>query len=153
MVGRHRLRRAASVFYFCALAGAVVFLGVASDGIFYRVPEADTSKTYLEFDSMEAETGMGESENCSNYDFCKSVVIYESDKCANQVDIIFNWFDINDQWITGSSNVINSPDSAGMALVEVGLDSVSEADVSAFEYFEVFQVSCTIDQLTGQAKL
>lgn len=153
MVEWHRLRRAASVLYFCALAGVVVFIGAGGDGQFYRVPEAEASKTYLEFDSLEAETGMGDTENCSNYEFCKSVAIYDSDKCADQVNIIFNWFDENDLWVTGSINVINSPDSVGLALVEVGLDSAANTNVSAFEYFEVFEVSCTKDLLTGQAKL
>ncbi len=153
MVARQRLRRAASVLYFCALAGVVVFIGLRGYSEFWLEPQADASKTYLEFDSMQVENGVGSSEHCFLYEFCTNVVIYEADQCADQVQIDFNWWNIDEEWLAGDSVVINSPDAAGAAFVEVGLTSVDEIDVSALEYFEVFEVSCTTDQLTGQAKL
>ena len=153
MVARQRLRRAASVLYFCALAGVVVFIALRGDGFFWLEPEADASKTYLEFDSMQASNGVGSVEHCSLHAFCTNVVIYESDQCADQVQIDFNWWNLDEEWLAGDLVIINSPDAAGSAFVEVGLTSIEDLDVSAIEYFEVFEVSCTTDQLTGQTKL
>lgn len=153
MVARQRLRRAASVLYFCALAGVVVFIGLRGAGDYWIEPEADASKTYLEFDSMQVTNGTGSVEHCALYEFCTNVVIYESDQCTDQVQIDFNWWNIDEEWLAGDLVVINSPDAAGSAFVEVGLTSIEDLDVSAIEYFEVFEVSCTTDQLTGQAKL
>ena len=154
MVGNgERLRRAASVLYFCALAAVVVFVSLRGTGEFWAEPEADASKTYLEFDSMQVENGVGSSEHCSLYKFCTNVVIYESDQCTDQVQIDFNWWNIDEEWLAGDSVVINTPDAAGSAFVEVGLASLEGLDVGAIEYFEVFEVSCTKNELTGQAKL
>ena len=153
MVGRHRLRRAASVLYFCALAGVVVFIALRGDGVFWVEPEASASKTYLEFDSMQRLHGVGSSEHCQLYEFCTNVVIYESDACKEQIQIDINWWNIDEVWLAGATNVIDTPDAAGSAFVEVGLDSMSDIDVGAIEYFEVFEVFCTKDQLTGQTKL
>jgi hypothetical protein len=153
MVGWHRLRRAASVLYFCALAGVVVFIAAGGDDDLWLEPEANASAVYLEFDSMQRLHGVGSSEHCQLYEFCTNVVIYESDACKEQIQIDINWWNIEEEWLAGATNVIDSPDAAGSAFVEVGLDSVADIDVSAIEYFEVFEVFCTKDQLTGQAKL
>ena len=147
------LRRAAWVSYFFALSGVVVFIGAGSDESFWVEPEANASAVYLEFDSMTSENGVGSSEYCSLYEFCTEVVIYESDACKDQIQIDINWWNIDEVWLAGATNVIDTPDAAGSAFVEVGLDAVADIDVSAFEYFEVFEVFCTKDQLTGQAKL
>jgi hypothetical protein len=73
---------------------------------------------------------------CKEYISCVHISVAETKRCKNQLSIDVTITDKNDHWVGNVGMVVDSPNSASPAIIEVGVDR------SDFEYFLVGDVIC-----------